>query len=287
MIQLVPIFGPTFPPSCLAPGQLGFGDLVLSEPPLHPPARRTPRDLERRAKAKQAARAAQNNSSISTISQAKASRQTVPDPPIVEEPTPTPIPAPTPAPVTTPRLPSPSPTPPATAIPSTSKPKPVKQPKQPKQTAPPLPPPPTPQVVRCPIVQHPSQAGPVRHEWKGYDAPLQPSRTYFNYSTYWPSTAPSNYDPRFFAQPFASSCCVPTGAYSSSTRYRSISNPYPVSEYGRQRIRLPSGTVLPPRSSFSSFTPALATPIASLRSTINRPPSPMRGLSTDSEKHAV
>ncbi|GAA5954449.1 hypothetical protein JCM21900_006812 [Sporobolomyces salmonicolor] len=70
--DLVPIFGPSFPSTCLAPGTLGFGDLVLSDPSAT--RRRRARDPSRRAAAKAAAAAAQNNSSVSTAQQAEASK---------------------------------------------------------------------------------------------------------------------------------------------------------------------------------------------------------------------
>ncbi|GAA5882154.1 hypothetical protein JCM1840_002030 [Sporobolomyces johnsonii] len=70
--DLVPIFGPSFPSTCLAPGTPGFGDLVLSDPSTS--RRRRTRDPTRRAAAKAAAAAAQNNSSVSTAQQAEASK---------------------------------------------------------------------------------------------------------------------------------------------------------------------------------------------------------------------
>ncbi|GAA5886835.1 hypothetical protein JCM16303_005723 [Sporobolomyces ruberrimus] len=69
-IQLIPIFGPLFPSTCLAPDAPGFGDLVLSEPQ----AAKTASNPELREKARQAAHAAQNNSRVSTITQASQAK---------------------------------------------------------------------------------------------------------------------------------------------------------------------------------------------------------------------
>ncbi|KAM0749180.1 hypothetical protein T439DRAFT_381575 [Meredithblackwellia eburnea MCA 4105] len=68
--DLVPLFGPDFPSACLAPGQPGFGQLVLSSPRTR--GRRQPKNVEARQAAQAAAHAAQNNSGVTTAVQAAA-----------------------------------------------------------------------------------------------------------------------------------------------------------------------------------------------------------------------
>lgn len=70
--DLVPLFGPDFPDSCIAPGEPGFGQLLLSSPSFK--GRRHTKDPEARTAAQAASKAAQNNSKVSTASQISASR---------------------------------------------------------------------------------------------------------------------------------------------------------------------------------------------------------------------
>ncbi|KAI5477471.1 hypothetical protein MNV49_006317 [Pseudohyphozyma bogoriensis] len=70
--ELVPIFGPDFAESCIAPGEPGFGQVVLSEP--RKKGRRVLKNPEARAAAQAAAQAAQNNSAVITSSQVAATR---------------------------------------------------------------------------------------------------------------------------------------------------------------------------------------------------------------------
>ncbi|GAA6061066.1 hypothetical protein JCM10212_000109 [Sporobolomyces blumeae] len=284
--DLIPLFGPSFPASCLAPGSPGFGDLVLSEPATS--RSRRPRDPDRRARAKAAAAAAQNNSRISTMSQAHASRtSTTEDLVLMDDDEPTM-------------------TSPVASLPA------------PRRTY-------WPTFEDEEYERELHGGSNVSHrKWGGYGFPLRPSRTDVLFEPYrrrpYPpaprtqssSSSSSSYysqlvsryhddpgpHPRYARNPSPPPPSIdrssdpkhpraPRRDYPSLSRassssiglyppvypssQRSVSAPHQLAHASpcHPYVRVASGTILPPRSSFSSYTPSFPLPIASLRSTID------------------
>lgn len=243
-----------FPSTCLAPDAPGFGDLVLSEPQ----AAKTASNPELREKARQAAHAAQNNSRVSTItqaSQAKTSYRTSLEADDESE----------------------------LAPPLTGNARSQPPPLGPLFTTSPLP---NSREERRP--QQDPRVGPARPSWKGYKAPLRrpqlspanslPSRLSPYPAVRHPPTTHLQYvyrsssrhsDPRHPSFPSAS----PTFPASHPQQYPRHPNPYPLNaaQQARRSNRYPPGTFLKPRPPFSSYTPSFPLPVASLDSTLTVP----------------
>ncbi|GAA5994323.1 hypothetical protein JCM5350_006544 [Sporobolomyces pararoseus] len=255
--ELIPVFGPDFPYSCLRPGAPGFGRFTLSEP------HRGFRKSESRPQAKSAALAAQNSSKVPTIVKAQASSSYTSRIARSED-------------YNSQRTrKSPFSSPPST-----------------EDTA----------LALKEELKRDSQAGPYRHRWKGYDAPIQPPQdrhlsttATYSYSTFDPqssrlshsssprslntyaSASPTPYLPRtlpevqpvFISQGYSHLPVPPNIPHS----YNTTSNPY---HHRRQLESYPfykqarRGIRLPPRASFSAYSPTSPLHVASLRSTLDK-----------------
>ncbi|GAA5938550.1 Xbp1p [Sporobolomyces koalae] len=303
--ELIPVFGPSFPSTCLSPDQPGFGDLVLSDPgslERHP---RGSRD-ERRARAKMAAHAAQNNSTVDTISQAMASRRAASEGTRIDATT-----------IELVQLPQVVPQPPRRPVLSAQC-----FPSAPPSTSPALSPVQSQAARRQPTVAHvrehaghgamqPKEGGlehglprqrqsrtisaryaPQNYGIPRYSHPVSHSN---KRNPYHQSIHPRSYHPYHPAlQLYQSRQSVwspsvdisggghlptallpqyyPPASHASTRRHASTS--LPAAYYVRHPARIASDVTLPPRSSFSSYTPAFPLPVASLRSTLTLPSSP-------------
>ncbi|GAA5949277.1 hypothetical protein JCM3765_003357 [Sporobolomyces pararoseus] len=261
--ELVPVFGPNFPSTCLRPGAPGFGRFTLSEPT------RGTRSSESRAQAKSADLAARYNSSVSTIEQARANSRSTSKSAGSEDYT----------------SQTPARTPQSRKSPS------LRLPPSSEETV---------QAFEEDFEKE-SEVGPFRHRWQGYDHPLPPFQahqlpttpsTTYPYSTFDPqishvlySSFPqrstpfeltgstSSHLPRTVSiQPsFNLQLPVPPSVpYSCDTishlyHRRHVFESYPFYHQARRGIRLP------PRASFSAYSPTSPLPIASLRSTLEKP----------------